>query len=208
MSTEFVTPRRAALLGLLASGLVCAIPRGARAGAALPVPLNELISRSRLSLVGTARQASSVWEGSGGGRRIVTYSRVEVHQRLDGQSVSTSELFVRTLGGAVGELAQAVHGEAQLELGKPAVFFLRDLAIAPEGSDAAVGDVFVITAMAQGHYPLLKDNEGTDRLTLSPKLGDFLRADPHCAVNKLRGKSVADAERLVLAARATEAGGR
>ncbi len=188
MSTQNVTTRRTALLGLWASGLACSVPGIARAGAALPITLKELVESSRMALVATPREAVSNWEREGGSRRIVTYSRVEVQQPLAGQHPEAAELYVRTLGGRVGDIGQIVHGEAELTLGQSSVFFLHDF-------DAGL---FRITAMAQGHYPLIDDNEGNKRLTTSPKLADFVSPDPHCAVNKLRGKTVSAAERLLL----------
>ncbi len=160
------------------------------AGAAIPVSLEKLVHYSHLAVVATMREAVGTWERTPTGKRIVTYSRVEVHQPLDGRSPPEGELTIRTLGGRVGDTGQVVHGEAELTLNEPAVFFVRP---ADAGS-------FAITAMAQGHYPLDEDEQGTYRLSTSPRLADFIRRDPDSAVSRLRGKSVADCERLVLEA--------
>lgn len=187
MAIPTLITRRRSLVGLSASALTMGLPIATQAGAAVPVPLPELIANSRMALVATPREAVSNWEGAGSSRRIVTYSRLEVHQPMHGHHPDSSQLYVRTLGGRVGDIGQVVHGEAELTLNQASVFFLHDIE----------SELFRVTAMAQGHYPLLRDGEGVDRLTTSPKLADFVVQDPHCAVVKLRGKTVSAAERLL-----------
>jgi hypothetical protein len=111
-------------------------------------------------------------------------------QSVDGRFPDDSEFYVRTLGGRVGDVGQVVHGEAELEREQPSMFFLHE----------ALAGAFGITAMAQGHYPLAKDADGVHRLNISRTLSDFVKKDPYSAVARLRGKTVADAERLVLEA--------
>ncbi len=185
-----VIARRDWLFGLGASCATFLGQRPAEAGAAVPISLERLVQTSELAFVATAREAVGTWELTETGKRIVTYSRVEVHQALDGRPAPDGELTVRTLGGRVGDIGQVVHGEAELEVDKPAVFFVRP----------AVSGSFALTAMAQGHYALGEDERGVFRLSPSPKLADFIRRDPSSAVSRLRGKSVADCERLVLEA--------
>ncbi len=185
-----VIQRRQWLVGLGAS---CATVLGgspAFAGAAIPISLPELVHLSRFAVVATAREANSAWERDSAGKRIVTTTRLEVQQPLDERAPPDSQLFVRTLGGRVGDIGQIVHGEAELEKNKPAVFFLHE----------PMDGVFGITAMAQGHYPLAADSQGTFRLSVSPRLGDFFQRSALSAVSRLRGRTVADCERLVLEA--------
>jgi hypothetical protein len=94
---------------------------------------------------------------------------------------------VRTLGGTVGEIGQIVQGEAVLEHGVPAVFFLRD----------SVPGTYSVTGMAQGHYGLHADQAGAFRLLPSSHLPEFVNIDEEAAVARLRDKTVADCERLV-----------
>lgn len=187
MSLSANLGRREWLAGLAAcAGTMLARPLFA--GAAHPISLTDLVHRSRFVVVGTSREATSAWEPGARGSRIVTYSRVEIQQTVDGRSVPDTQLYVRTLGGRVGDIGQIVHGEAQLELNAPSVLFLRD------GLNGAMS----IVAMAQGHYPLQDDDERTPRLQLSPHLGDLTVQDPRGAVSQLRGKSLGVCERLVL----------
>jgi hypothetical protein len=156
-------------------------------GAAVPVSLLELVSASSAIVVGVPRRASSAWEGDGDGRRIVTLSRVEVLQAINERAPKDSIVTVQTLGGRVRDVGQIVHGEAALELNRPAVLFLR----------AARKGQLRVTAMAQGHYPLRDDERGDPRLHQSPRLGDFVVTDPYGAVARLRGKTLGACERLI-----------
>lgn len=178
--------RRLMLAGLLTSGGAF-FARSATAGAAIPVRLDELLGQSEHVLVGTPRQSESMWEQMGDTRRIVTYTRVAVNETLDESMPRDAEVFVRTLGGVVGEIGQIVHGEAKLELEAPSVLFLRSRR---EGT-------FRVTAMAQGHYPLSPDDEGTLRLNASPRLPDFISNDRAAAAAQLRGKSLPYAHALI-----------
>jgi hypothetical protein len=150
------------------------------------VSLRELMQRSRHALLATPTDAESRWETAYGARRIVTYTRVVVSQALDGRSSEQSELQIRTLGGKVGHLGQVVHGEARLELDKATALFL----------DLDDEQVWRVTAMAQGHYPLRPDAAGVGRLVRSPDLPQ-MRSDAAAAVVLLPGRTVLEVERLL-----------
>lgn len=178
--------RRQWLAGLsAAAGML--LTRPGMAGAAVPITLQTLLRQSEHVLVGTPQAAESMWEVVGDTRRIVTYTRVGVDETLDERPPKDGDMFVRTLGGAVGDIGQIVHGEAELEHGAPSVLFLRGR---PDGT-------FRITAMAQGHYPLGLDAEGSFRLELSPRLPDFITQDHQAAVGQLRGKTLQYAHDLI-----------
>ena len=93
---------------------------------------------------------------------------------------------VRTLGGRVGHLAQMVHGEAQLRSGAASLLFV----------DAGDDQVWRVTGMAQGHYPLTLDASGVRRLMRSPDLPRLSQWEG-AAVRLLPGRSVPEAEQLV-----------
>ncbi len=86
--------------------------------------------RGRSALAGRARsprprtswspprlEQRSQWEELGGARRIVTYTRLSIDRPVAGQP--DGEIWVRTLGGAVGDIGQQVSGDAQLKIGAP-----------------------------------------------------------------------------------------
>ena len=92
-------------------GLRCAI-----------LTLEELLDRSTYVVVGTAGERHSVWEDLSAGRRIVTYTKITVERAVSG--APDKELWVRTLGGVVDKIGQAVPGEVQLTAGARSLLFL------------------------------------------------------------------------------------
>jgi len=177
--------RRQALYGLGVGCSALCLPGVAGATLARAVSLTELVGLSRYALVGTATDASSRWETVGKSRRIVTYVQVQVTQPIDGRPPPERSLFLRTLGGRVGDIGQLVHGEARFQLGMPTVMF-----VAPD-LDGVLG----VTAMAQGHYPLSAAT-GEPRLLPSPDMPSLLRMDGS-AVQRLVQRTVPEAEHLV-----------
>lgn len=133
----------------------------AEASVSLLLSLDELLTPSTFVIAGTAGEKRSRWEELGGGRRIVTYTSIHVDTAIVG--APGASVWVRTLGGAVGDIGQAVSGEAQIAAGSKAVLFLQK-----------AGDTLVVTGMAQGHFPLVADEKGTSRLRSSPDAGVLL----------------------------------
>lgn len=172
---------RVAAAGAL--GVLGSRPAGASVSRALR--LEELTQRSRHILLSEPLDAYSQWERIGGRKHIVTYTRVRTHEVLAGADPSDSEVLVRTLGGRVGELGELVHGEALLQLGERSVLF-----VMPSQSALAV------TAMAQGHYPLLKDARGAERLLRSREARELVD-EAGAAVRRLPGLQVSEARALV-----------
>lgn len=178
--------RRLLLLGGTLSLLGLATPRTARATLARALPLAELLHLSRHTVVGTPLGGFSAWEEVGGRRRIVTYTTVRVDACIDGRPPLEGEFTVRTLGGTVGEIGQVVAGEARLDRGRPAALFVEDLS----------RDLFAVTAMAQGHFPLQPDPGGVTRLRRGASLAGLV-GGKDAAVRRLDGLTVLEAERLI-----------
>jgi len=133
-------------------------PAPAEASVSILLSLEEITAASTAVIVGTASEQKSQWEELAGGRRIVTYTKIKVDKTIAGSA--GTEVWVRTLGGAVGKLGQAVSGEASLTIGSKSVLFLLKR-----------GDVTMVTGMAQGHYPIKVDEKGISRLKASPDVG-------------------------------------
>jgi hypothetical protein len=176
--------RRSLLTGGL-SAFAFARIRPAEATLVRALTLNELVSQSRHAVVGTPGDASSRWETIGGRERIVTYTQVRIEYPLDGTAPRSSELTVRTLGGRVGDIGQIVAGEAPLRRHGTAALFLEPIA----------SDVFAVTAMSQGHYPILADDKGARRLRAHALSVRQMPSD--AAVVRLDGRTVVEVEGLV-----------
>ena len=154
-------------------------PRSAEASVAVLISLEDLTAASAYVVVATAGEQRSAWEETPSGRRIVTYTRLAVDRSVDGPA--EKELWVRTLGGVVDNIGQSVSGEAQLTGGSRSMLFL-----------ARVPSGLVVTAMAQGHYPVV-DGEKTSNTT-SPRLAESPDAG---MLLPRRGPTISARERLV-----------
>jgi hypothetical protein len=141
-----------AVAGLLAAS-------DARASVQIAVVFDALVRDSATVDEVTCVEQKSVWEGG----RIYTYSRVVASRTLAGQV--TSEAWVRTMGGVVGDVGQLVEGEAVLQVGRPTVLFLH--------ATAAAG-VYEVTARAQGQFVLAADGSGKVRLRPGANVGALL----------------------------------
>jgi hypothetical protein len=159
----------------------------AHASVSVLVSLDELVAASTYVVVATPVERRSAWEEVGGSRRIVTYVRLAVDSAVAGSP--GSEVWVRTLGGAVGNVGQSVSGEAQLSRGTKALVFV-----------ASVQGIHVVTGRAQGHYPIRADG----KLAPSPEAGELLpRRGPSISAREaLVGVSLDEAIQTVSRARA------
>src|SRR5207247_4625592 len=107
---------------VLAPGSSGVGPPDAAAAVSILMTLDELVAASRYVVVGTAQDRYSQWEELGGGRRIVTYTRIKVERAVAGEA--PGEVWVRTLGGVVGKIGQSVSGEAQIPVGTKSLLFV------------------------------------------------------------------------------------
>jgi hypothetical protein len=178
--------RRRLLQGVAVGTFAAGLPRSTWASTARALSLPELVGSSRFALVATTTDVKSQWETVGDSRRIVSYHEIAVAYPIDGRPPAETRLVVRTLGGRVGSIGQLVHGEAKLVRDTPSVMFLT-----PSG-DGVMG----ITAMAQGHYPLIADEERVLRLHASPNMPELVNK-PGSAVERLNFRSLPEAETLV-----------
>jgi hypothetical protein len=101
-------------------------PPEAHAAVSVLLSLDELVGASAHVVVAKALpgESRSVWEDLPGGRRIVTYSKFQVERSIGGASPGQT-VEVRTLGGIVGDVGQAVEGDAKIAAGERAVLFAR-----------------------------------------------------------------------------------
>jgi len=171
-------------------------PRHAHAAVAVAHTLEELVDQSPWVIVGTAMERQSVWEHVGGSKRIVTYTKLKVNETVYGKNVGKT-LWVRTLGGAVGKIGQAVAGEAKFELGSRSLIFLLK-------SNA---DVLLVSGAAQGHFPVAPPDQAKaqPKLRTSPSIGKLVqRRGPSITVQQsLVGRALNDAVTKIRTTKAT-----
>lgn len=157
-----------------------ALESEAQASVSITLSVDELVQASNAVVVATALERRSQWEDLPSGRRIVTYTRMSIDETVAGD-LSRSEVWVRTLGGKVGNIGQQVSGEADLALQTRSLLFLAD---ADDGNGRSIT---VVTGAAQGHYPI--DESGKEPiLKASPDAGTLLHR---------RGPTLSAAEVLV-----------
>jgi hypothetical protein len=143
-------------LGLVASH--------ASASVSFAVLLDALVEESNAVVVATPTSASSVWEDG----RIVTYTKVHVDKVVSG--APAGDVWIRTMGGSVGNIGQQVEGEAVLLVGQQSMMFL-----------SMHGASTVVTARGQGLFPLLKDASGALHLHRNLAAGALLGPRPASA---------------------------
>jgi len=157
-------------------------PAEAQAAVSVAYSLAELIDASPRVVVAKALERRSLWETVADSRRIVTYTKLQVVERVYGEPAKT--LWVRTLGGAVGRIGQQVSGEAQFHVGRQSLVFLT-----PDKDGT-----LVVMGGGQGHFPVVKPKEEgrPATLRLSPTMGKVLpRRGPSVSVQaQLGGKQL------------------
>jgi hypothetical protein len=161
--------------------------RPARGSVFRAISLGELVWTSNHAFVGTPIDTFSRWELVGRHSRVVTYTVVRTEYSFDGRPPDP-EVTVRSLGGIVDGVGQLVPGEAVLHRGATAALFVSEMAPA----------IFCVTAMAQGHYPLVVGAGNVRRLTATPMARETLGGAGHSAVERLDRSTLQEAEHLVL----------
>lgn len=143
---------RSAFTRIALAGALCLpasavlVPTDASASVSIAVGFEMLVKDADVVAVITPHEAKSVWEDG----RIYTYTRVKVDQGVAGDLGAGAEGWVRTMGGVVGKIGQLVDGEPVLVPGKQSLLFLRRF---------KPGDVFEVSARAQGQYPVTIDEK-------------------------------------------------
>jgi hypothetical protein len=181
--TEF--NRRALLQGSWVGLLLAIQTRTSHAALSRGLSLEELTRASHRTLLVTPLESWCSWTAIGGRRAIVTDTRVRVDERLGRPAADDGELLIRTLGGVIGELGERFGGQAEFRLGHPAVVFL-----------TSQHDLEFVTGMAQGHYPLRRDERGVERLSPSPNFPK-LQNTTSSAWRRLKGADLPLARRLI-----------
>ncbi len=154
---------RALVVGTLALPAAAVfVPGDASASVSIAVAFENLVKDADEVAVIIPAEQTSVWEDG----RIYTYTRVKFEQGIAGEVAAGGEGWVRTMGGVVGKIGQLVDGEPVFVAGKPSVLFLRKF---------KAGQVYEVSARAQGQYPLQIDEKTkTRKLIRSANAGVLL----------------------------------
>lgn len=136
------------LLGALVLGPTLAAvspPESAQASIATAATLEGLVSGAQVVALAEPESSESQWEGG----RIMTYTKLRVLERLGGDA--PEHVWVKSLGGMVGKIGQAVEGEPVFPKGTRTMVFLRRIV------DPTHPDVHLVVARGQGAYPLVQE---------------------------------------------------
>jgi hypothetical protein len=165
----------------------------AEATTAVLMTLDQMVRVSEHVVVAEPVERVSQWETIGESERIVTYTRLVIEAPVVG--TGKQDVWVRTLGGSVGKIGQHVAGEAQFTLNQKALVFL-----------ARPSEKFVVTGMAQGHFPI-DESDAARTLKSSPDTGTLLRSkktSEPSAREQLVGETLARASEKIQAAKAAQ----
>jgi hypothetical protein len=138
------------------------VPSDASASVSIAIAYENLVKDADAVAVITPGEQKAIWEDG----RIYTYTRVKVDQGVAGDIGTSTDGWVRTMGGVVGKIGQLVDGEPVFVAGKPSLLFLRKF---------KTGEVYEVSARAQGQYPINVDEKTkVRRLVKSANVGMLL----------------------------------
>ena len=152
------------------------------------ISLEELTKKASRVLVATPIESRSQWEDSGGTRRIVTYYRLRVDDDIVGSG--DQQVWVRVLGGIVDGIGQRVSGSVQMTMSKPSLLFL----------SKGQATVFHVTAMRQGHFPIVRTNNQATIATHRIKSKPLRRVTQGRPASVLEGLNIQQARKLIVEA--------
>lgn len=197
----------------VALGLPFAIqPKDARASVSIAILYDQLVERSAAVVVVTPLEQNAAWEG----RKLYTYTRVRVESVVAGDLAVGSETWVRTLGGVIGNVAQAVEGEPTFDLGSSTLVFMHHVQKNLYGVVARAQGQFFFTEDTKTRAKMLKRHARPGMLvpppakaaeTVQPKPGAVTPkavtpapAEPELASRALEGKNLDEVTKDVKAA--------
>ncbi len=161
--------------------------RNAEASVSTAVLFEELVQEASAVALVTPTEQRALWEGD----RIVTYTRLRIDRLVAGRL--PDEVWVRTLGGAVGGLAQIVEGQATFAFDRPSLVFLRPHL---DPTTRAPAGPFVVAERAQGQFPIAVDRDRRPRLAVAADIGALLPPPPEHWTRASKGLSPGSAPRF------------
>jgi hypothetical protein len=178
--------------------VLAAAAHDASASVSIAIPFDSLVRASTAAALITPVTQTSSWQGG----RIFTYTEVHIDQRVAGDTLPET-VTIRTMGGDVGTLGQAVEGEAVLTIGRPSLLFLHPSAPVPGDTSGLTSRAatYSVTARAQGQFPVVADAQGELRVRRSSGIGALVApkgaGQPVLAGDALHGVKVDDAKTAI-----------
>jgi MYXO-CTERM domain-containing protein len=176
-----------ALVSAGTAGTIGLVSREASASVSVAAVFEDMLRQSTAVAAVTPVERQVVWEDG----RIVTYTRVRVDSSIAGEL--PQDVWVRTLGGAIGKIGQIVEGEPSFVVGQPSLVFLRA---------RSSGRGFEVTARAQGQFAIVTGADKVTRLMSARDVGAILPAAAgasRVARQVLEGRELQDASREIAA---------
>jgi hypothetical protein len=187
----------AAVVGFVIAATALARTGGGRAEASVSIPVvfDDLVRRSSAVAIVVPSAQRAVWEDG----RIVTYTRMRIDRLVAGRL--EGEVWVRSLGGAVGDIAQIVEGQPRFAMGVSSLVFLRPH-LDPVDRSQRSGSLSVV-ASAQGQFPIVTREGQPPRLALALDVGGLVPSAeggaPRLARDALKDQAVESAVREIAA---------
>jgi MYXO-CTERM domain-containing protein len=172
-----------ALVSAGTAGTIGLVSREAAASVSVAATFEDLVRQSTAVAAVTPVERQVQWEDG----RIVTYTRVRVESSVAGEL--PQDVWVRTLGGAIGRVGQIVEGEPSFVVGQTSLVFLR-----------ARARGFEVTARAQGQFAIVTGVDKVARLMPARDVGAILPATAgasRIAREVLDGRDLQEASREI-----------
>jgi len=193
--TRLARSTAAALVGFAIAATALAATGGGRAQASVSIPVvfDDLVRRASAVAIVTPSAQRAIWEDG----RIVTYTRMRIDRLVAGRL--EGEVWVRSLGGAVGDIAQIVEGQPRFAIGVSSLVFLRPH-LDPVDRSQQSGSLSVV-ASAQGQFPIVAREGQPPRLALALDVGGLVPSAeggaPRLARDALKDQPVESAVREI-----------
>jgi hypothetical protein len=193
--TSRLTPAAAAVAFALVASAPALSDRGqAEASVSVSIRFDDLVREATAAAIVTPGEQRALWEDG----RIITYTRMQIDRLIGGRL--GDDVWVRSLGGTVGEIAQIVEGQPRFAVGGSSLVFLRPhidrFARSPSGPLSVV-------AGAQGQFPIATRDGQPPRLALAFDLGALVPpatgGAPRLARDVLRDRDLETAAREIAA---------
>lgn len=115
----------------------------AHASVSTAATLEGLVGYAHIVALAQPLESRTEWQAG----KIVTYTRLQLVERISGEAPES--VWVKSLGGTVGDIGQSVEGEPTFTKNSRSLVFLRRLT-----GDSGAPDAHVVVSRAQGQFPL------------------------------------------------------